>query len=160
MSETERKKGVRPADAVYEMALATLEDLLLQRVAWPKIVAQLIEGGFTTSQHTIRDWRKEVRRRWAEQDAEERPHRRDEHREMLRTLYQISYTTGDYRCCEKIARQLMILDGLNQPTKIELSGTLAVEAMTPAQRNAEIDTLLQKREQARRLAAERKSGAN
>lgn len=157
MSDTERKRGVRPADAVYEMALATLEDLLLQRVAWPKIVAQLIEGGYSTSEETIKDWRKEIRRRWAIQDAEEKPHRRDEHREMLRQLYQVCFATGDYRCAEKVARQLMLLDGLHTPIQINHTGSLSIEQMTPAQREAEIQALLKKREEALKR---REQGAN
>ena len=157
--EQEKKKGVRPSDAVYEMALATLEDMLLQRIAWPRIVARLIEGGYTTSEHTIKDWRKEIRRRWAVQDAEEKPHRRDEHRELLKTLYHQSFATGDYRCAEKVARQLMILDGLNVPQQINLSGAVDVNAMTPQQRDAEIDQLLKKRQEAKERAA-RTNGTN
>ncbi len=140
--------GKRPPDAIYEMAIGFVEDLILQRVAWRTIVARCIEGGYTDSPATCVNWRQEVRRRWALADAEERPSRRDEHREMLRALYQVSYAAADYRNCTRVAAQLMILDGLQVPETINITGAIAVQAMTPEQREAEIATLLKRRAEA------------
>lgn len=148
MADSSYPHGKRPSDALYEMALAEVEDLILQRIPWPQIVARAISGGLCTSEETVKNWRKEIRRRWAEQDAEEKPNRRDEHREMLRSLYGISFKTADYRNCEKIARQLMILDGLHVPIQVNHTGSIDIAAMSPQQRQAEIDELLKRREAA------------
>ncbi len=142
--------GIRPPDVIYEMAIALVEDLILQRLKWPAIVARCIEAGFTQSAATCANWRAEVRRRWALQDAEERPSRRDEHREMLRQLYAVSFSSADYRNCTRVAAQLMILDGLQVPETINVTGTVAVQAMSPEQREAEIATLLKRRDDAMR----------
>jgi hypothetical protein len=142
--------GKRPPDAVYEMSIGFVEDLLLQRIPRRTIVSRAIEAGYCTSPDTVAKWITEVRRRWAMQDAEERPHRRDEHREMLRALYHESYKAADFRNCERVARQLMVLDGLQVPETINVNQTLAVQAMTPDQREAEIAALLKRREEALR----------
>ncbi len=147
--EPDRKRaGKRPSDAIYEMAIGMVEDLLLQRLPWRQIVARLIEAGYARNEETPTKWRAEVRRRWALSDAEERPHRRDEHREMLRQLYHDAYVVQDYRCCEKIANQLMKLDGLNVPEVVKIEGSISVQAMAPQEREREIDALLARRAKA------------
>lgn len=137
--------GERPPDAVYEMAIAETEDLILQRLPKHKIISRL-SAQYDRLPETIKDWMREVRRRWALADSEEKPHRRDEHREMLRDLYRACYVTEDYKTCERVARQLMVLDGLHAPTQINLTTQdKPALAMTPEERSAEIEALLAKR---------------
>lgn len=157
MGNDERKGGIRPPDYVYEMAIGRTEDLMVQAYSWRDIVAKLIAEEYTDSEETAKNWRAEVVRRWAAEDAEMRPARKDAWRARLEKLYRellakaedgkTSSTAAAIMYAEaiKVAKIAIVMDGLTAPVKIEHSGRVDVQAMGPLEREKEIQALLEKR---------------
>src|SRR5438132_4443841 len=79
--------GKRPPNYLYEMAIGRVEDLMRQAIKWPRILAILSDEGYTESEDTAKNWRTEVCRRWAVEDAVMRPARKDLWRARLEDLY-------------------------------------------------------------------------
>lgn len=158
--EPPRKGGIRPPDYVYEMAIGRTEDLMVQAYNWRDIFARLVSEGYTDSEDTAKEWRKEVARRWAAEDAEQRPARKDVWRSRLEKLYRELLEKADspkmsstaaailYGEAIKVAKIAIVMDGLTAPVKIEHSGSVDVHAMGPLEREKEIAELLAKREAA------------
>jgi hypothetical protein len=139
------------------MTLARVEDLMVQAIPWRKIVAMLVSEGYTDSEHTAAGWRREVMRRWAAEDAEMRPARKDVWRARLEGQYHaIMERAGEGGSSDqgfamlmaeasRVAKVAMALDGLSAPVKIEHGGQVDVAAMSPIEREQEIKALLAKR---------------
>lgn len=150
-------KGPQPA-YLYEMALGRIEDLMRQAYPWARIVAIMSEEGYTDSEYTLKDWRREVMRRWAAEDAETRPARKDLWRSRLESLYRnllekAEQATGYPQAALfseaiKVAKLSIVLDGAQAPITVRHEGRIDVAAMSPQERDAEIATLLKKREAA------------
>lgn len=157
--------GVRPPDYIYTMALARIEDLMMQAYSWPDIFAKLVAEGFTESENTAKSWRKEIQRRWAAEDAENRPARKDMWRGRLEALYHKLLTKAGspglsasacamlYAEAIKVAKIAVVMDGLTAPVRVEHSGAVDVAALQPHERETEIRELLAKREAALQQAA-------
>ncbi len=153
--------GIRPPDYLYEHAINRVEDLMVQAIPWPRIMAILFDEGLTESQDTAKKWRTEVMRRWAAEDATTRPARKDLWRARLERLYNTLLDQGNeaplgyaktqlYAEAIKVAKLSILLDGAHAPIAAAKEGNVDVAAMTPTERAAEIDRLLAKREAAQR----------
>jgi hypothetical protein len=137
------------------MALGRIEDLMRQAYPWSRIVAIMSTEGYSDSDHTLREWRQEVMKRWAKEDAETRPARKDLWRARLEHLYQnlcekAEAATGYPQAALfseaiKVAKLSIILDGAQAPIVVKHEGRIATEAMSPQEREAEIAQLLAKR---------------
>lgn len=138
-----------PKGIIHELNRARMESMLLQQIPWSEIVAEFIGTGAANQESTLKTWRREIWQRWATDDAELRPHRRDVHREMLRALYHESLKDKAWAVCEKVLKQLMIIDGLQTPDTLNVNHThVPVEKMSPEEREREIAALVAKRERA------------
>jgi hypothetical protein len=134
---------------IHALNVARMESMLLQQIPWSEIVAEFIGTGAVTAESTLRDWRREIWQRWAADDADLRPHRRDVHREMLRALYHEALKDKAWGACERVLKQLMILDGLQTPDTLNINHThVPVEKMSPEEREREIAELIAKRNKA------------
>lgn len=168
MSDSTKKDpptgGIRPPDYIRAMALARVEDLMLQAYTPREIFAKLVDEGFTESEDTAKKWRIEIQKRWAIEDAEARPARKDTWRNRIETQYRKLLAWAETTKSElaraafmaeatKLTKLALIMDGLTAPVKIEHSGTVDVNALQPHERDSEIEALLRKREDARQAAA-------
>lgn len=150
--------GNRPPDYLYEMAISRLEDLMREGVKPARVRAILSDEGYTDSEHTVREWRREVMRRWSLEDAEMRPARKDLWRVRLEYLYQhllerAAEMTGYAQAAMfgeaiKVAKLSIVMDGVQAPTVVKHEGRIDVAAMSPQEREQEIAALLQRREAA------------
>lgn len=150
--------GTRPPDYIYELAISRIEDLMLQAYPWKTVVAKLVDEGFTESEETCKNWRREVMRRWAIEDAELRPARKDQWRARLEQLYaklqeEAELATGHVKAALyaeviRVAKLSIVMDGVQSPTIVKHEGQIDVAAMAPHEREQEIATLLAKREAA------------
>lgn len=156
--------GIRPPDYIREMALTRVEDLMLQAYAPREIFAKLVTEGFTESEETAKKWRHEIQRRWAADDAELRPARKDLWRARIESQYHklLGYaeTTKSeiaraafFAEATKLTKLALIMDGLTAPVRVEHSGQVDVMALQPHERETEIEQLLRKREEARLQSA-------
>jgi len=155
--KTREWKGPPPA-YVTRNNIARVEDLIVSGYAWDKILDILADEGRTESASTAHAWRNEVNRRWASEEQELRPARKDMMRARLEKLYLTAYkhATDESKSavarsmalaeCTKIAKLSIALDGLAAPIAVRHEGVLDPASMTPAEREAEIKTLLAKRE--------------
>lgn len=160
MADTSKPGGIRPPDYVYNLAIQRVEDLMVQHVPWAQIVAKLVDEGYTESEETAKNWRREVMRRWAAEDAELRPARKDQWRARLEAM-QIE-VLGKARAASgrvqavlyaewrQLAKLSIIMDGVQAPITIKHEGKVDVQNMTPYEREAEIRDLIAKREAALR----------
>lgn len=152
-------KGPAPA-YLYEMALGRLEDLMRQAYPWSRIVATMSHEGFTDSDSTLKNWRQEVMRRWALEDVETRPARKDLWRARLESMYRnllekAEQATGYPQAALfseaiKVAKLSIALDGAAAPIVVRHEGRLDIAAMSPQERETEIAQLLAKRNAALR----------
>lgn len=150
--------GIRPPDYLHEMAIARVEDLMVQALPWKRVLAILSTEGYTESPETARNWRREVHRRWAAEDAEMRPARKDLWRARLEALYadlldRASLAAGHVQAmlfaeAIKVAKVSIVMDGLTQPVVAAADGKASVLSMSPLDREREIAALLAKREAA------------
>ncbi|HUS27590.1 MAG TPA: hypothetical protein VMZ53_03755 [Kofleriaceae bacterium] len=160
--------GIRPPDYIRELALARVEDLMLQAYSPREIFAKLHDEGFTESEATAKEWRLAIQKRWALEDAEQRPARKDAWRRRIESQYQKllehAETTNSelarasyFAEATKLAKLALIMDGLTAPVKVEHSGAMMDPlALQPHERETRIAELLAKREAA--LAAAARAG--
>lgn len=148
------------------LALDRVEDLMVQAMPWRTIVAMVIIEGYTDSSDTVRNWRREVEKRWAEDDAASRPARKDLWRARLEHLYgdlllRAQKSAGHpqvmlFAESIKVAKLLVDLDGVTAPIMARADG-IPIEAMTPLEREIEIKRLLAAKDAA--IAARARRGA-
>lgn len=158
MNKGAKGGGIRPPDYVYEMALGRIEELMLQAYSWREIFAKLVTEGFTESEETARNWRREIMRRWKAEDDEMRPAYKDRWRARLETMFrtlcqEAAEADGHakailYGEAIKVAKLSIVMDGVQAPVVVQHEGRVDVAAMTPAERQNEIAALLAKREAA------------
>lgn len=160
--------GNRPPDYLYYTALNRIEDLMIQCYAWKDIFAKLVDEGFTESEDTAKRWRKEVQRRWAAEDAENRPARKDAWRTRIEEQYRklLEHAAGTkselaraayYAEATKLTKLALIMDGLTAPVIVAHTHNADPMALQPHERETRIDELLKKREAAM-VAAARDAG--
>lgn len=159
-----RGGGIRPPDYIRDMALARVEDLMLQAYTPREIFLKLHDEGFTESEETARKWREAVQKRWSLEDAEQRPARKDAWRtrieQQYRKLLQWAETSTSQIAkaafmaeATKLTKLALIMDGLTAPVRIDHSGTVDVRHLAPKEREDKIRELLAKREAARQASA-------
>lgn len=161
--QQEHKGGIRPPAYEYELAIARTEDLMVQAYPWPTIVAMLVSEGYTDSPDTAKKWRAEITRRWANEELELRPARKDLWRSRLEAQYRqvlsrALATKSDHAYAAlqaeatRIAKVAIVIDGLQAPIMVHHEGQIDIAAMSPVEREREIAALLAKREAARTTA--------
>lgn len=102
------------------------------------------------SERTISRYLATIRERWAKEEEELRPARRQELRQKLQATFLKAYGEGGpslgaaVRCLQVQAK----IDGLEEPQKIEISGRVDVLAMSPFERQARIEELWALRQKA------------
>lgn len=137
---------------------------MLQAYAPREIFAKLVTEGFTESEDTAKKWRLEIQRRWAAEDAELRPARKDLWRARIERQYHKLLDWAEGTKSEiaraafnaeaiKLTKLALIMDGLTAPVRVEHSGQVDVMALQPHERDAEIEQLLAKRKAAHEFAA-------
>lgn len=147
----------------YEARLARVEDLMIQGYSAGEIARKMVSEEWCDSEKTAATWRHKVLKRWAEEDAVLRPHRKNLWRARLEgrmrridarleasgiTAFESVGLEAEWT---KIAKVAIALDGLMAPVTVKIEGGLVEPiAMTPAERDAEIKQLLEKREQMRK----------
>lgn len=158
--------GIRPPDYIHAMALARVEDLMLQGYSPRDIFARLFDEQYTESEETAAAWRQAVQRKWAAEDAEMRPAYKDRWRarieKQLRRLNERAENTKSdlaaaafYSEATKLMKLGIIVDGAQAPVQVQHTGSVDVAAMSPRDREAEIAELMAKRDAA--LTAARKA---
>jgi hypothetical protein len=151
--------GIRSTAYEYELAIARTEDLMVQAMSPKDIVATLITEGYTDSPDTVKKWRQEVQRRWANEEQAMRPARKDLWRARLESQYhavlkRAAATKSDiafsmlYTEATRIAKLSIVMDGLQAPVTIRSDGLIDPAAMSPPEREREIVALLARREAA------------
>lgn len=163
----------RVSDYEHTMRIGRVEDLMLQGYSRIKIVAICSAEDLTDSEATVGIWIKQVRDRWAAEDAEMRPAYKDLWRQRLDRQYCDAYRASvdedgkpDKTIagamarseCTKIAKLAMALDGLAAPVVVRTDGAVDPAAMAPAERDREIRELLERREQSMRAKAVASTG--
>lgn len=153
----------RTPDYIRELGMGRVEEMMVAAKPWSKIVAALAVEFPDNDEDTFKRWKAAVVKRWAAEDAEMRPARKDLWRARLDDLYgslleQARDARSDYARtlyfgeAVKVAKLAIDLDGLSTPIAIKHEGRLDVAAMSPSEREAEIKMLLAKREAARAAA--------
>lgn len=165
--------GLRMPEAVRDIAIRRVEELLFKGYNRRRILADVAERGYTESMRTVDDWIAEVRKRLAEDDLEQRDHRRNFRRAQLEARYEM--LLADIAECRLLpnsgskhmslsmlmraaaqVEQLMIkLDGLDAPIRIDLNnrnGAPDPRAMSPEARRQRLAELLAKREAAQKAS--------
>ncbi len=166
MANTEHPGGIRQPDYLRELALARLEDLMVQAMPWPKIVTTMIAEGVTESEETCKNWRRLIQKRWAKEDAELRPARKDLWRARLEAQYnalieKARECKSDFAYAQlqaeatRVAKVAIVLDGLTTPVVDKGDGQTAVAALAPHERERQIAELIAKRDAAIAAARER-----
>lgn len=151
---------IRTPDYIRELGMGRLEEMMVAAKPWSKIVAALTVEFPEQDEDAFKRWKAAVVKRWAAEDAEMRPARKDLWRARLDDLYgslleQARDARSDYAKslyfseAVKVGKLAIDLDGLNAPIAIKHEGRLDVAALSPAEREAEIAALLAKREAAR-----------
>lgn len=151
--------GIRMSEYQYELALSRVEDLMVQAFAPKMITAVVISEGFTDSPATVKTWRNAVQRRWAAEELEMRPARKDLWRTRLEAQYHALLEKAGHCKSEfafaalhaeatKVAKVAIVLDGLTLPSIVAGDGKPDPTAMSPVEREREIADLLVKRQAA------------
>jgi hypothetical protein len=163
MANEAKGGGVRPPDYIREMALARVEDLMLQAYSPREIFVKLHAEGFTESEETARKWREAIQKRWAQEDAEMRPARKDAWRARIEQQYRKLIEWAETSTSQiakaafmaeatKLTKLALIMDGLTAPVRVDHSGIVDVRHLAPQEREDKIRELLAKREAAKREA--------
>lgn len=100
---------------------------------------------YSLTERTVQRYMRCIRERWMREEEEHRPQRRAEFRAMIRNNLEIAWATANSIGGAATLRLLAKLDGLEAPCKIEISGAVDVRAMSPLDRQAEIERLLKRR---------------
>jgi len=108
-----------------------------ETVAAPRLAEE-----FGVTERTVWRYYKAVRERWATEEAERRPQRREEFRAMIMQNLRVAWAVANPMAGAATLRVLAKLDGLEAPSEIKITGGLDIKAMSPMERQAEIERLL------------------
>lgn len=135
-----------------------VEELMASAMPWSKIVKVLADEGLTKHRETAKEWRDKVLARWAEEEDEARPHRKNIWRARLEQLYYELHSRAIasknegaavklFQVALQAADACIALDGVSAPIQIQHGGTVGVDvrAMQPHEREREIEALLERR---------------
>jgi len=160
----EHKGGIRLPDYQRDLALARVEALMIEGYTPNEIASKVITEGYTESTETVKKWRIAVQRRWADEDREQRPARKDMWRRRIEARYQAILTKmagckSEFAWAQmqaeltRLSKLGILLDGAHLPVVEQGDGKIDPAAMSPMEREREIQALLVKREAARAAAA-------
>lgn len=149
-------------DYLAEMGISRVEDLMIQAVPWSRVLAILSEENLTEDRDKANAWRREVFKRWQEEDKELRPARKDMWRARLDALYgdllkKAALAAGATQAmlfaeAIKVAKISIVMDGLAGPQLMRRDhGYVDPAALSPIEREKEIKELLAKREAAKKV---------
>lgn len=103
---------------------------------------------YGVTERTVERYYREIRELWKTEEKERRPERREEFRQALRYAYQRADDLGEPGAMVAALKVWAKLDGLEEPGKLDVSVSVDIRAMTPQQRQAEIDRLIAMRQAA------------
>lgn len=138
------RPGTKPTPRLDE----TIEALLASKVP-PGEVVDTVVWKFGITERGAWKAIARVRRSWAEAEATTVAERRAKFRVEMDHAWRMALIEGDYRAIAQMARTVADVEGIRQPKKVELSGTVGlrpVQAMNPREREVEIAKLLADRE--------------
>ena len=124
---------------------AAIEDALVDGLSLPQLMALVGKLGFSESERTVQRYMARIRKRWAEESAKERPELRAEHRARCLRAFHQARSNGDLRAASSFEVILAKIDGVFEPVRIEVSGRIAVAALSPMERQHEINELLRRK---------------
>lgn len=145
-------------DYFHFLGETRVEELMAEATPWAKIVKILAQEGLTQHRETAKEWRDKVLARWAQEEDEARPHRKNIWRARLEQLYYELHTKALATKNEAAAVKLfqvalqaadacIALDGVSSPIQVQHGGTVGVDvrAQLPIEREREIEALLERR---------------
>lgn len=103
---------------------------------------------YNVAESTVSRYYKFIHDRWATEEREQRPQRREHFRAMAMDAYRLAKTTKNALAAAAVLRLLAKLDGLEAPVRVALSVTVDIRAMAPEERHAEIERLWELRKMA------------
>jgi len=92
---------------------------------------------------TVARYFRMIRERWAKEESELRPARREEFRAMVKANFAMAFATENAGAGAATLRLLARLDGLEAPLEVKINGGLDVRALSPKERRDEIERLLE-----------------
>ena len=122
------------------------EDAMVKGVAWQ--VRDALADEQAVAKSTVDKYYRLIREKWATEEEELRPMRRQEFRARVLDTYRLAHQTGNAMAAAATLRVMAKLDGLEAPAKVEITGSIDVRAMTPLQRQEEIERLIAVRAEA------------
>lgn len=150
-------EGKRPPEYIRMMALALVEDLMIQGYGPSQIFAKVVERGYTESADTVRDWRQLIQKRWAVEESEERAARKEGWRlrimqRIIRLEQKAELATSQLAAAAlqseitKLYKLGILVDGAHAPSVLRVQHEgVPVEAMSPIERDREIAELLERK---------------
>ncbi len=133
--------------------LAAVEEALVRGLGFGRIASQIC-AEFRVTDRTVCRYISAVRERWMREEEELRPERRAHFRAMLMANFRLSLNSENPTAGAATLRVLAKFDGLEAPARVVVAGSFDVRAMSPMERQAEIDRLIALRAQAMREARE------
>jgi len=124
------------------MELMGKAELALVRGENPHAVAQALAVEFDMTERTVWRYFRLVRERWATEEEELRPKRREQFRAMVMENFRLAMDDANPMAGAATLRVLAKLDGLEAPGKLEITTAYDVRSMSPLERQAEIERLL------------------
>jgi len=109
----------------------------------PVVLGEMLAKAHDVTIRTVERYFRLVRERWASEERELRPGRREEFRAMVKANFALSYATANAGAGAATLRLLARLDGLEAPLEVKFSGGLDVRALSPKERRDEIERLLE-----------------
>ena len=127
----------------------------------PQALAEQLAEDHSMTVRTVERYFRLIRERWKTEEEELRPGRRAQFRAMIMENLRLAWATANPIAGAATLRILAKLDGLEEPTKVEITGGIDVRAMAPHERRDAIDELIAKRARAQKAKARKRlNGAN
>jgi hypothetical protein len=118
----------------------------------PTVLSEVLAKENDVTIRTVERYFRLVRERWATEEIEQRPQRREQFRAMIMANWQLAYVTQNPMAGAATLRVLAKLDGLEAPSEIKITGAIDVRALSPKERRDKIEELLELRAKAERAA--------
>ena len=138
-----RKPRKPPSRSHKDPLLEAAVELAMVRGTFKRDARQLTED-HDCALSTVRRYQTEIRKRWASEETEARPKRRERFRAMLMEAWRIAIT-AEPRQMAPVLALMSKFEGFDQPVKIEVNHSVDIRSMSPRQRQDEIARLIAKR---------------
>lgn len=152
---TKRKTKTKKAPKAGQLSKLNTEllnqaEMGLVRGTHPTFLAEVLAKEFDLTIRTVERYFRMVRERWTREEVEQRPQRRAQFRAMVMANFSLAHAEGNAMAGAATLRVLAKLDGLEAPSEIKITGALDIKAMSPRERQDEIERLLEIRAKATR----------